>query len=354
MGPHTYRNLFVPSLLSHLFPISILGNQLITASLNELPCLVKGILFCVSNHNTTFLSPSLHYRHTKGVSSFKIPQVKKMAPLVPHWKQPSHPEIQEVIINEAEFTSKSISRVTLPPFALYAKLDFPPCTPADEPTYATVQMGRDQHLNLNSDLLYINHSCEPSVIFDIANRCVIAGPNGLQAGEELTFFYPSTEWDMAQPFDCLCGKPTCRGRISGAKDMTDAQLEGVWLNGHIRDLLAERKAQQTVGVTTNGNGTTKAEKVSENGTSLNGHHAEEEEQKPAVETDQTAKALEEAVRQAEKVVEAARHALFSYIRQTGGAAATKDVPAGAQRRGPTSRELSGEMGGDTNGAPIAV
>lgn len=87
-----------------------------------------------------------------------------MAPLVPHWKQPSHPEIQEVIINEAEFTSKSISRVTLPPFALYAKLDFPPCTPADEPTYATVQMGRNEHLNLNSDLLYINHSCEPSVV----------------------------------------------------------------------------------------------------------------------------------------------------------------------------------------------
>ncbi|KAK4212194.1 histone-lysine N-methyltransferase ash1 [Rhypophila decipiens] len=261
--------------------------------------------------------------------------------LVPHWKQPSHPEIQEVIINEAEFTSKSLSRVTLPPFALYAKLDFPPCTRADEATYATVQMGNNEHLNLNSDLLYINHSCEPSVIFDTANRCVIAGPKGLQAGEELTFFYPSTEWHMAQPFDCLCGKPTCRGRISGAKDMTDAQLEGVWLNGHIRDLLLERKQQTAVGVKTNG------EVVSENGTApVNGHHAEQEHQ-----ADQTTKALEDAVLQAEKVVEAARHALFSYIRQTGG---TKNGPAGAQRRGPTSRELSGEMGGDTNGNAIAV
>lgn len=152
--------------------------------------------------------------------------------------------------------------------------------------------------------------------------------------------------------------------------MTDAQLEGVWLNGHIRDLLAERKAQQTengvaatttdlaVGVTTDGNGIAKGGIVSENGTSflpLNGHtngfHTEETTEKPA-EADQTAKALEEAVRQAEKVVEAARHALFSYIRQTGGAA--KNGPAGAQRRGPTSRELSGEMGGDTSGAPIAV
>lgn len=89
-----------------------------------------------------------------------------MAPLKPHWKQPSHPDIQEVIINEHEFTSKSLSKVSLPAFALYAKLLFPPCTlvTGDEPTYATVQFGKDKHLDLNSDLLYINHSCEPSLV----------------------------------------------------------------------------------------------------------------------------------------------------------------------------------------------
>jgi len=68
------------------------------------------------------------------------------------------------------------------------------------------------------------------------------GPRGLQVGDELTFFYPSTEWDMAQPFDCLCGAPTCRGRISGAKAMGEqGQLDGTWLNGHIREMLEERK-----------------------------------------------------------------------------------------------------------------
>lgn len=87
-----------------------------------------------------------------------------MAPLTPTWQQPSHPAIQEVLINEAEFTTKSISRVSLPPFAVFARLAWPPCTAAQEPTYATVQTGRDTHLNLNSDLLYINHSCEPSLV----------------------------------------------------------------------------------------------------------------------------------------------------------------------------------------------
>lgn len=45
---------------------------------------------------------------------------------------------------------------------------------------------------------------------------------------------------MAQPFDCLCNTPSCRGRIAGARDMTDAQLNGVWLNGHIIQLRAEQ------------------------------------------------------------------------------------------------------------------
>jgi len=88
-----------------------------------------------------------------------------MSPLTPHWAQPSHPDIQEVIFASGnEFLTKSISKVSLPPFAVYARMSFPPCTMADEPTYATVQCGRDAHLNLNSDMLYINHSCDPSLV----------------------------------------------------------------------------------------------------------------------------------------------------------------------------------------------
>jgi len=75
------------------------------------------------------------------------------SPLTSHWARPSHPYIQEVIINEVEFSSKSFSKVALPPWGVFARLNFPPCTMASEPTYATVQFGRDMHLNLNSDLL---------------------------------------------------------------------------------------------------------------------------------------------------------------------------------------------------------
>ncbi|KAK8039807.1 galactose-proton symport [Apiospora rasikravindrae] len=289
-----------------------------------------------------------------------------MAPLKPHWKQPSHPDIQAVIINEHEFTSKSLSMVSLPPFGLYAKMLFPPCTvvTGDEPTYATVQFGKDKHLDLNSDLLYINHSCEPSLIFDTANLHILAGPNGIKAGEELTFFYPSTEWVMAQPFDCLCGKPTCRGRIAGARDMTKKQLEGLWINGHIRELLEEKAPEDA--------------KLPQHGSANSASAKDSQTDVKSSQPDTTARVLERALDHANKMVEDARTALQSYLertrpRQDGtrGSGGNGHVPSGnarhssviqnegnAQttmapglpRRGPTSRELSGEMGGDTNTA----
>lgn len=92
-----------------------------------------------------------------------------MAPSKPHWQQPSHPDIQEVIINDGDFASKSLTKVAVAPFGVFAGLTFPPCTVEEQPTYATVQIGRDQHINLNSDLLYMNHSCEPSLVSSLCH-----------------------------------------------------------------------------------------------------------------------------------------------------------------------------------------
>ncbi|KAK4455637.1 histone-lysine N-methyltransferase ash1 [Podospora aff. communis PSN243] len=314
-----------------------------------------------------------------------------MAPIKPHWAQPSHPDIQEVIVNDAEFFTKSISKVTLPAWALFAKLDFPPCTQAAEPTYATVQYGRDKHLNLNSDLLYINHSCEPSLYFDMTAMAVTAGPNGVKAGEELTFFYPSTEWYMAQPFDCLCGKETCRGRISGARDMTSEQLGNAHLNVHIRQLLAENYAAElalaTPAVATNGtsngaeNGTVqKNNYLTLNGAKAPGNGAAVEDKDDAAYLnqevlEQITRELQEAIQRVEQAAAAACRVLKALQRQgvvdvngtgkhTNGSSCgigsgvdyaylgvtdtLAGAVAGSLRRGPTSRELSGEMGGDTS------
>lgn len=75
---------------------------------------------------------------------------------------------------DGEFTSKSLSKIHVAPFELYAPMTMPPCTLTEKPTYATVQISEDKHIFLNSDLLYLNHSCEPSLVSDNRNLTHIA------------------------------------------------------------------------------------------------------------------------------------------------------------------------------------
>jgi hypothetical protein len=91
--------------------------------------------------------------------------------------------------------------------------------------------------------VYVNHSCKPSVVFDMERWEVrVSSERDLKEGDELTFFYPSTEWHMAQPFECGCKEEGCRGWIKGASDMDESVLREYWLNGHVEELLQERKA----------------------------------------------------------------------------------------------------------------
>jgi len=252
-----------------------------------------------------------------------------MAPLTPHWTQPSHPSIQEVILpsNPSDFTTKSLSKISLPPFGLFAKLDFPPCTKADKPTYATVQMGKEEHLNLNSDLVYINHSCEPSLTFDLSPTSlgIFAGPKGLKPGDELTFFYPSTEWDMAQGFDCFCGAETCRGFISGAKNMKKEQLDGLWLNPHIRALLSERDSSSPSTSASSNKSSTSTSTIYLSNDPATSKTNTSGSPSP---TNSTAPSSNSSAVGLNKADESEKN--------------------GEVRRGVTSRELSGEMGGDTS------
>jgi len=91
-------------------------------------------------------------------------------------------------------------------------------------------------MKLNSDLVYMNHSCAPTAILDTAKMEVRAN-KPIHRGTPVTFFYPSTEWDMAQPFQCNCGAKECLGEINGAKHMERHVLRKYFLNQHIKQLL---------------------------------------------------------------------------------------------------------------------
>ena len=185
---------------------------------------------------------------------------------------------------------------------------------------------------------------------------------------------------MSQPFDCLCQKPSCRGNIRGARDMGKERMEGMWINGHIRELLEEYESQKQSRKEEEqspGQSIKAAGKTPENGVGLCSGQSSQEDTATGTpdSSDPTAVALKHALSHAEKVVAAARIALQAYMDQQNQTAVTAhdgnhavkttsdttnvvsnkpydEVPAkvvaGSEERGVTSRELSGEMGGDTS------
>jgi hypothetical protein len=86
-----------------------------------------------------------------------------------------------------------------------------------KPSYLTIQISDNEHIELLPAYLdCVNHSCDPNSFFDTTTQQFIS-VKPIQEGEEFTFFYPSSEWDMDQAFQCNCGSTTCLGLIKGAK-----------------------------------------------------------------------------------------------------------------------------------------
>jgi len=101
------------------------------------------------------------------------------------------------------------------------------------PNKYSIQLSRDKHLdfpprrNPNDDLdyawQYLNHSCEPNGYLNAAEYCFRAARN-ISKGEEITFNYLATEYELASPFRCGCRSVNCFGLIRGNKFLTAEQV----------------------------------------------------------------------------------------------------------------------------------
>ncbi|MGH9394164.1 MAG: SET domain-containing protein-lysine N-methyltransferase [Terriglobales bacterium] len=82
------------------------------------------------------------------------------------------------------------------------------------PSRCSIQIGRHTHLVpcANADCVwrYLNHSCRPNAIVR-GRRLVALAP--IAVGDEVTFDYNCTEYEMAAPFRCRCGH--CDGVVVG-------------------------------------------------------------------------------------------------------------------------------------------
>jgi len=109
-----------------------------------------------------------------------------------------------------------------------------------EPNYLTVQVGEHEHIELFPECLEcMNNSCDPNCFFDTTTMQLVT-LKPLKPGEEMTFFYPSAEWDMDSPFPCNCGSPDCIKDVKGARYLPESALKRYRFTDFIRRKLIAR------------------------------------------------------------------------------------------------------------------
>jgi SET domain-containing protein len=60
---------------------------------------------------------------------------------------------------------------------------------------------------------YVNHSCEPNA--GMRGQIVLVALRDIDPGEEVCYDYATSDGGPYDEFDCACGAPSCRGKITG-------------------------------------------------------------------------------------------------------------------------------------------
>ncbi|KAF9382281.1 hypothetical protein CPB97_007245 [Podila verticillata] len=171
------------------------------------------------------------------VTYTKVEKITDVAAVKEAYK-PTHPGLFEVVYSEGDYNSRLVACKSYAKGEVIAKVEG--TTPGPK-RYTSVQVAKEGHIELNSDLVFMNHSCSPTVSLDTDTMTVVAVVD-LKEGDNLTFFYPSSEWEMDQPFTCWCGAEKCVKSIQGAKFLSKETMSRYFTTSHIQQLISERDA----------------------------------------------------------------------------------------------------------------
>jgi len=69
---------------------------------------------------------------------------------------------------------------------------------------------------------YVNHSCNPNA--GLSGQIALVAMRDIRPGEEVCFDYAMSDTMPYDEFECVCGQPNCRGRVSG-NDWQRAELQ---------------------------------------------------------------------------------------------------------------------------------
>lgn len=108
-------------------------------------------------------------------------------------------------------------------------------------TRHSIQVNHDTHIVIHSPIEMLNHSCEPNcgvfVRLDVPTLEIHARRR-IEPGEEMTIDYAMFESEIEHMTDpCLCGTPSCRGRITGYCDLPEETRAayGPYIAEHLRE-----------------------------------------------------------------------------------------------------------------------
>ncbi len=110
-----------------------------------------------------------------------------------------------------------------------------------ERTWRTVQVDYKRHVK-NEFLDYVEHSCEPNAVF-VAEDLKLVALKPIPVGERITFFYPGTEVELAQDFECHCGSPECLGHLKGGFYLTPRQMRWALDRGYCSSFMRQNLAR---------------------------------------------------------------------------------------------------------------
>ncbi|MCC7161823.1 MAG: SET domain-containing protein-lysine N-methyltransferase [Anaerolineae bacterium] len=83
---------------------------------------------------------------------------------------------------------------------------------------------------------YVNHSCNPNC--GLRGQIALVALRDIAPGEQVTFDYAMSDGSDYDEFECGCGAPICRGRVTGR----DWRLPELWTryHGYFSPYLARR------------------------------------------------------------------------------------------------------------------
>ena len=114
----------------------------------------------------------------------------------------------------------------------------------EHPTRETLQIDTLRHLAVPKGLgvervldeyawRFLNHSCDANGI--VRHRELVAR-RPIEAGDQITFNYNTSEWDMTEVFPCRCDAPDCTGEtVRGFRYLSAEEKEALrpHLSGHL-------------------------------------------------------------------------------------------------------------------------